>query len=86
MLPDLMREAVVLLVASACEAPFIWVHDQPIARRAGLTDEQVEGICLGHAPDDVDAATATAISLGQVLTRTHPDQAAVSSAVGPDPF
>jgi len=54
-LPDLVRESVILSVASAKDSPFEWRSHEPIARAAGADDAFLEALRtndLEHITDD----------------------------------
>jgi 4-carboxymuconolactone decarboxylase len=44
LLPADLRELVILRIAVLNGAPFEWVSHEPIARRAGLTDQQLQAL------------------------------------------
>lgn len=51
-----VREVALLRIVLRCDCDYLWTHHLPIAREAGLSDQDIEGIRSGHcenADDDV---------------------------------
>jgi AhpD family alkylhydroperoxidase len=63
-LPERDRELLVLRVAWLTRCPFEWASHEPLARRMGMTDEEIDGILAGPAAscwNDLEAALLRAV-------------------------
>jgi len=60
-LPARTRELIVLAVAAHLGAAFEWEQHEPMARRAGVTDEEISGLEIGDLEvlDGVERAAVT---------------------------
>jgi 4-carboxymuconolactone decarboxylase len=56
-----VREVALLCVVHRRDCEYLWSHHLPIARRAGLTDEDIVGLRRGQATDGVDRAVLSAV-------------------------
>jgi 4-carboxymuconolactone decarboxylase len=56
-----VREVALLRVVHRRDCGYLWSHHLPIARRAGLTDEDIDGVRRGEAADEVDRAVLSAV-------------------------
>ncbi|CAO1635577.1 unnamed protein product [Parajaminaea phylloscopi] len=63
-LPDDVREIMILRVAARNRAAFEWMHHEPLARQAGVTDEQIRRI--GTVTSIASQAALTASGSGQL--------------------
>ncbi|GGN36683.1 carboxymuconolactone decarboxylase family protein [Streptomyces fuscichromogenes] len=74
-LPDRMRELAVLRVAWRNRCRYEWAHHVPMARAAGVTDEEVEGVRRGadtlvnRAVDELDTASSLSDALYAELAK-----------------
>jgi 4-carboxymuconolactone decarboxylase len=55
------REVALLRVVYRRDCDYLWSHHIPIARRAGLTDHEIEAIRYGEVADDADQAVVGAV-------------------------
>ncbi len=77
----LVREAVILAVASRWRSAFEWWAHEPIGRRNGLDDEQLAALRAGKEPAfDDPAATATFGFARLLIEGGKPDDRAFSEA------
>ncbi len=63
-LTERQRELLVLRVAALREAAYIWVEHTPMARRAGLSDDEIAGVAFGPEAacwQGVDSALVRAV-------------------------
>lgn len=60
-LPARLRELAVLRIAHNAECEYEWRHHVDMAREAGLTDEDIDGVTRGEAADELDRAVLTAV-------------------------
>jgi 4-carboxymuconolactone decarboxylase len=56
-----VREVALLRVVHRRDCEYLWSHHLPIARRAGLADEDIDGLRRGEAADEVDRAVLSAV-------------------------
>jgi 4-carboxymuconolactone decarboxylase len=56
-----VREVALLRVVHRRDCGYLWSHHVPIARRAGLTDEDIDGLRRGEAADEVDRVVLSAV-------------------------
>jgi len=56
-----VREVALLRVVLRRDCDYLWAHHLPIARRAGLTDEDIDGLRRGEAVDEVDRVVLCAV-------------------------
>ncbi|WP_319448017.1 MULTISPECIES: carboxymuconolactone decarboxylase family protein [unclassified Mycobacterium] len=56
-----VREVALLRVVHRRDCEYLWSHHLPIAHRAGLTDEDIDGIRRGEATDEVDRTVLNAV-------------------------
>jgi 4-carboxymuconolactone decarboxylase len=56
-----VRELALLRVVHRRDCAYLWSHHVPIAQRAGLTAEDIEGIRRGEAGDPVDRVVIGAV-------------------------
>jgi len=56
-----VREVALLRVVHRRDCEYLWSHHLPIARRAGLTDEDIDGLRRGESTDEVDLAVVNAV-------------------------
>ncbi|BBX15622.1 carboxymuconolactone decarboxylase [Mycolicibacterium duvalii] len=56
-----ITETVILRTAAVRRSEYLWDHHVPLARRAGLTDEDLAAIRRGAAADPLDAAVLAAV-------------------------
>ncbi|MDT5079196.1 MAG: 4-carboxymuconolactone decarboxylase [Mycobacterium sp.] len=56
-----VREVALLRVVHRRDCEYLWSHHLPIARRAGLTDEDIDGVRRGEANDEVDRTVLNAV-------------------------
>jgi 4-carboxymuconolactone decarboxylase len=56
-----IREVALLRVVYRRDCDYLWSHHLPIARRAGLTDHEIEAIRYGEVADDADQAVLGAV-------------------------
>jgi 4-carboxymuconolactone decarboxylase len=56
-----VREVALLRVVHRRDCEYLWSHHLPIARRAGLTDEDIDGVRRGEAADEVDRVVLSAV-------------------------
>lgn len=56
-----LREVAVLRASLSSRSAYLWDHHVPLARRAGLGDDEIEGVRLGTPSDPVDAAVVRAV-------------------------
>jgi 4-carboxymuconolactone decarboxylase len=56
-----VREVALLRVVHRRACEYLWTHHVPIARRAGLTDEDIDEIRRGEAVDEVDRVVLRAV-------------------------
>lgn len=76
-----VRELAILAVAAEHRSSFEWWAHEPIARRAGLSDEQIRDLHAGRSPAFDDDATAAAHSLCRaLLAGRRPDDDAFDAA------
>jgi 4-carboxymuconolactone decarboxylase len=82
-LTDRCRELAVLLVAAHHRSRYEWHAHAPLARRAGLSDAQLEDVRTGRTPDVEDAAERTVVAtVRALLARGDLDDAAYRRAAG----
>src|SRR5215510_1454885 len=65
--PDVARELVIMVVAQSERSEFEWWAHEPIARAAGVTDDQIEALRTGAMPEIVDELTAVVIETARAL-------------------
>jgi len=69
-LSDIARELVILLVAQSQRSEFEWWAHEPIARAAGVTDDQIEAVSAGDMPNlDDDATTSVVVATARALVQ-----------------
>lgn len=56
-----LREVAILRSALVSRSDYLWDHHVPLALRAGLTDDDIEGVRVGAPADGVDAAVVRAV-------------------------
>lgn len=66
-LPPLVREAAILLVATARDCRFEWFAHEAAARAAGLDDDQLAALAAGRLPSRLEAADAAALRVVAAL-------------------
>ena len=80
-LSPLVREVAILAVAAHHRSPFEWWAHEPIARRAGLRDDQIRDLYSGRTPTfDDEAATAAHALAVVLLAGRHPDDEVFGAA------
>ena len=62
-----VREVAILTVAAHWRSGFEWWAHEPIARRAGLSDDQISALHSGEAPDFDDEVAAAAHAFSRAL-------------------
>jgi len=67
-LSDAARELAILLVARSQSSAFEWWAHVPIARRAGVTDAQLDALLAGRRPTFADPVTECAVATTIALT------------------
>lgn len=70
-LPKRITETIVLRTAVCRHSEYLWNHHVSLAARAGLTDDELDGIRSGVLPQDLDAAVLAAVDelhSGSVVT------------------
>lgn len=72
-LSPLVREVAILTVAAHYRSSFEWWAHEPIARRAGLTEEQIRNLYAGAMPAFDDAAAAAHALCGDLLADRRPE-------------
>ena len=83
LLPDLAREAVILVVAVHWDAGHEWWAHEPVARRAGMTDEQLAALKAGErATFDDDVAQAAHDAARAIVLRDDLTDDEYAAAVG----
>lgn len=60
-LPKRITEMIILRTAVVRGSDYLWDHHLPLARRAGLTDEDLAAVKSGRAADQLDAAIIAAV-------------------------
>lgn len=83
-LPADIRELAILRVASRNGADYEWVAHEPLARRAGLGDDQIAAIRVGGAAGS--AASAAALSPAQWAALAYADAMTLHVAVPGEVF
>lgn len=75
-LPSDLREAIILRVAVLNDADYEWDAHEPVARRAGLGQDQLDDLRAGRPPAGFDPARLVALEHAEVMTRsiTVPDE------------
>lgn len=75
-LSPLVREVAILTVAAHRRSGFEWWAHEPIARRAGLRDEEIRDLYSGRVPafDDEPAAAAHALTVALLASRRPDDE------------
>jgi 4-carboxymuconolactone decarboxylase len=56
-----IREVALLRVVYRRDCDYLWSHHLPVARRAGLTDHEIEAIGYGEVAGDADRAVLGAV-------------------------
>ncbi|MGE2835218.1 carboxymuconolactone decarboxylase family protein [Mycobacterium sp. SMC-4] len=56
-----VTETIVLRTAVVRKSDYLWDHHVPLARRAGLTDEDLDAVRSGEVPDRLDSAVVAAV-------------------------
>ena len=80
-LSPLVREVAILAVAAHWRSPFEWWAHEPIARRAGLNDEQIAALKAGETPHFEDSAATAAYAFSHALIAgERPDDATFEAA------
>ena len=73
-LSPMVREVAILAVAAHWRSAFEWWAHEPIARRSGLSDDQIRTLYANGTPSFDDEATAAAHALCRtLLAGQHPD-------------
>ena len=81
-LSDAAREAVILVVAAQRRDPFEWSSHEPIARRAGMSDEQLAALRNGDPVSFDDPVTQAACDAARaIMSRGDLDDAEYARAV-----
>ena len=62
-LPDALREAVILHYAVRQRFGFVWAHHQGPARQAGLSEDDIAAITAGDVPGSLPDATLAALEV-----------------------
>lgn len=60
-LPARLREVALLRIVHLHDNAYLWDHHVPIARRAGLSDAEIEGVRRGDVAARVDASVVAAV-------------------------
>ncbi|WAJ44542.1 carboxymuconolactone decarboxylase family protein [Mycobacterium sp. Aquia_216] len=60
-LPTRIRELAILRIAHRRECAYEWSHHVSMAKDAGITDEQIDGVKRGEASDAFDRVVLTAV-------------------------
>jgi AhpD family alkylhydroperoxidase len=68
-LPDALRELVILRIAVLNDAPYEWSAHEPVARRAGVTGEQLAALRASEVPAGFEPRTAAALAYTDAMTR-----------------
>ncbi len=80
-LSPLVREVTILAVAAHWRSEFEWWAHEPIARRAGLGDEQIAALKAGETPEfDDETAAATFDFCRALIAGERPDDATFRQA------
>ena len=80
-LSPMVREIAILAVAARWRSPFEWWAHDPIARRAGLSDDQIRALYSGRTPAFDDEATAAAHAFCRaLLAGQRPDDETFAAA------
>ena len=80
-LSPVVREVAILAVAAHWRSGFEWWAHEPIARRAGLTDQQIAALKAGGAPEFEDSAVSAAHAFSAALIAGgRPDDATFEAA------
>ncbi|WP_448465892.1 carboxymuconolactone decarboxylase family protein [Mycolicibacterium sp. XJ870] len=56
-----IREVALLRIVLRCACDYLWTHHLPIARQAGLSDEDIDGIRSGRCTDGHDDVIVRAV-------------------------
>ncbi|KWX24061.1 carboxymuconolactone decarboxylase [Mycolicibacterium wolinskyi] len=56
-----IREVALLRIVLRTDCDYLWTHHLPIARQAGLTDDDIDGIRSGHCADAHDDVIVCAV-------------------------
>jgi 4-carboxymuconolactone decarboxylase len=68
-----IREVALLRIVHQRDCPYLWDHHIPIARRAGLTADEIDDIRRGRMTDEQDDVVVRAVDeLGERTTITDP--------------
>ena len=68
-MPDDLKELVIILVAREWDSGIEWTGHSVAAARAGVSDDAIEGIRTGKAPECLDGAYADVARFVQQMTR-----------------
>ncbi|MCY3561225.1 MAG: carboxymuconolactone decarboxylase family protein [bacterium] len=80
-LSPVVREVAILAVAAHWRSGFEWWAHEPIARRAGLTDQQIAALKAREAPEFEDSAVSAAHAFSAALIAGgRPDDATFEAA------
>ncbi|MCG5434233.1 carboxymuconolactone decarboxylase family protein [Mycobacterium sp. MYCO198283] len=60
-LTERLREIAILRAAVCRHSPYLWSHHVPIARRAGMSDAEIEAIRTGELTDDAERLVVRAV-------------------------
>jgi 4-carboxymuconolactone decarboxylase len=56
-----IREVALLRIVLRCDCDYLWFHHLPIARQAGLTDHDIDGIRTARCADALDDVVVRAV-------------------------
>lgn len=74
-----VREVALLRIVLRCDCDYLWEHHLPIARQAGLTDDDIDGIRSGRCPrpdDDVIVRSVDDLVAFHTITQSTWDRLA----------
>ncbi|MEM8688050.1 MAG: carboxymuconolactone decarboxylase family protein [Pseudomonadota bacterium] len=63
-----VRELMILHGARLSKTAFEWAHHVPLARDAGVTDEEIDALYNGEVPNTVSEAERAALKLAEEIT------------------
>jgi 4-carboxymuconolactone decarboxylase len=70
-LGDRERELAILVTAREFESAYEWAVHEPIARRAGVSDDAIEAVAVANSTDDIPNDEALIVEYGRSLFRRN---------------
>jgi 4-carboxymuconolactone decarboxylase len=78
--PRALRELVILRGAQLMRSEYEWAQHLPMARKAGVSEQQIRSLAGWRNSDRFDAREKAALALGEAVTQGHVSDAVYAEA------